>query len=112
MINMGYKRRRCAPRGPPSPSNSLPGRSKTAPTIPLDWHDLLLDVGVIPIALYNARNTDNPKAIEYKGEDHIEGHSEDVQLKQTTLNETYNRHTGVERYKDAVRDCDPGHIRV
>ena len=30
----------------------------------LDWHDYLLPAGVVPIAPYNPRNTDDPKAIE------------------------------------------------
>jgi len=40
---------------------------------------------------YNARNTDDPKDIEYRVEARIDEHSEDVQLKQSTLDETYNR---------------------
>jgi len=39
----------------------------------------------------NARNTDDPKDIEYRVEARIDEHSEDVQLKQSTLDETYNR---------------------
>ena len=57
----------------------------------LDWHDHLLAAGVVPVAPYNPRNTDDPKDIEYRVEDRIEEHSEDVQLKQSTLDETYNR---------------------
>jgi len=44
----------------------------------LDWHDLLLAAGVVPIAPYNPRNTDEPKDIEYRIEDHITEHSVDV----------------------------------
>jgi len=39
----------------------------------------------------NARNTDDPKDIEYRVEARIDEHSEDVQPKQSTLDETYNR---------------------
>lgn len=78
----------------------------------LDWHDCLLAVGVVPVALYNARNTDNPKAIEYRVEDRIEEQSEDVQLKQSTLDETYNRRTGVERTNKSIKGCGLGHIRA
>jgi hypothetical protein len=74
----------------------------------LDWHDHLLEAGVVPIAPYNARNTDDPLDIEYRVEDQIEEHSEDVQLKQSVLDETYNRRTGVERTNDAVKDCGLG----
>ena len=69
----------------------------------LGWHDHLLDAGVVPIAPYNPRNTDNPLDIEYRIEDRIEEDSEDVQLKQSILDETYNHSTGVERTNDAVK---------
>jgi hypothetical protein len=74
----------------------------------LDWHDHLLAAGVVPVAPYNARNTDDPLDIEYRVEDRIETHSEDVQLKQSTLDETYNRRSGVERTNDSVKDCGLG----
>jgi hypothetical protein len=63
----------------------------------LDWHDLLLTAGVVPVAPYTPRNTDDPLDIEYRVEDRIDEHSEDVQLKQSVLDETYNRRTQVER---------------
>jgi len=50
----------------------------------------------VPVDPHNPRNTDEPKDIEYRIEDRIEEHCEDVQLKQSTLEETYNRCTGVE----------------
>ena len=78
----------------------------------LDRHDYLLTAGDVPVAPYNPRNTDDPKDIEYRVEDRIEEHSEDVQLKQATLDETYNRRTGVERTNDAVKDCGLGHVRA
>jgi hypothetical protein len=56
----------------------------------LNWHDQLLAVGVMAVALYNARNTDDPKDIKYRVEDHLTEHGEDVQQKQSTLNEIYN----------------------
>ena len=66
----------------------------------------------MPIAPYNPRNTDDPLYIEYGVEDHIEEYSEDGQLKQSILDETYNHRTGVERTNDAVRGCGPGHVRA
>jgi len=78
----------------------------------LDWHDQLLGAGVVPIAPYNPRNTDDPKDIEYRVEARIEEHSEDIQLKQSILDETYNHKTGVERTNDAVKDCGLGHVRA
>ncbi|MFC4440444.1 MULTISPECIES: transposase [Natrialbaceae] len=78
----------------------------------LDWHDPCGQQVVVPVAPYNARNTDHPKDIEYRVEDRIEKLSEDVQLKQATLDETYNRRSGVERTNDAVKDCGLGHVRA
>ena len=78
----------------------------------LNWHDHLPDVGVVPVAPYNARNTDNPKDIEYRIEDRIEENSENVQLKLSTLDETYIRRTGVERTNDAIKDCGFGRVRA
>jgi hypothetical protein len=63
----------------------------------LDWHDSLLDAGVVAVTPYNPRNTDEPLGIEYRVQDLIKQHSEDVQLKQSLLDETYNHRTGVER---------------
>ncbi|GAB3316295.1 IS4/IS5 family transposase [Haloplanus rallus] len=74
----------------------------------LDWHDHLLAAGVVPVVPYNPRNTDAPKDIEYRVEDRINEHGEDVQLKQSILDETYNRRTGVERTNEAVKDCGLG----
>ena len=39
-------------------------------------------------------------------------HSEDVELKQSILDETYNNRTGVERTNDAVKHCGLGHVRA
>jgi hypothetical protein len=70
----------------------------------LNWHDHLLGAGVVPVAPYNTRNTDEPKDIEYR----IDEHSEEIQLKQSTLDKTYNRRTGVERTNESVKDCGLG----
>ncbi len=78
----------------------------------LDWHDLLLTAGVVPIAPYNPRNTDDPLNIKYRVEDRIEKHSDEIQLKQSILDETYNRRSQVERTNDAVKDCGLGTLRA
>ncbi len=78
----------------------------------LDWHDHLLAAGVVPVAPYNPRNTDDPLDIEYRVEDRIEKHGEDVQLKQSALDKTYNRRSQVERTNDAVKDCGLGTLRA
>jgi hypothetical protein len=63
----------------------------------LDWHDHLLAAGVVPVAPYNPQNTDDTKNIEYRVEDRIEEHSDDAQLKQSILDETYDRRSQAER---------------
>jgi hypothetical protein len=78
----------------------------------LDWHNPCGQQVVVPIAPYNPRNTDDPKDIEYRIEDRIEEHSEDVQMNQSSLDETYNNRTDVERTNDAVKDCGLGHRRA
>ena len=78
----------------------------------LDWHDHLLSAGVVPIAPYNPRNTDDLLDIESRVEDRIEKHSKEVQLKRSVLDETYNRRTQVERTNDAVKDCGLGPVRA
>jgi len=61
----------------------------------LDWHDPCGQQVVVPIAPYNPRNTDDLLDIEYRVEDRIKKHTEDAQLKQSILDETYNHWTGV-----------------
>jgi hypothetical protein len=78
----------------------------------LDWHDHLLEAGVVPIAPYNPRNTTEPLDIEYRVEDRIENQSEDVRLKQSILEETYNRRSQVERTIGACNDCGLGTLRA
>jgi hypothetical protein len=75
----------------------------------LDLYDHPLAAGVVPIAPYNPRNTEDLKDIEYWVEVHIEEASEDVQLKPSILDETFNRRTGVERTNDVVKDFGLGH---
>jgi hypothetical protein len=70
----------------------------------LDWNDHLLAAGVVAVAPYNARNTEDRKDTESRVKDCIEQHSENVRLKQSTLDETYNRRTEVERANDSVKD--------
>jgi len=79
----------------------------------LGWHDHLLAAGVVPVAPYTTHETPTIRnIIEYRVEARIDEHSEDVQLKQSTLDETYNRRSGVERTNDAVTDCGLGHVRA
>ena len=67
--------------------------------------------GVVPVAPYNPRNTDDPLDIEYRVENRIEKHGEDVQLKQSVLDKTYNCRSQVERTNGAIKDCGLGTLR-
>ena len=78
----------------------------------LGWHDDLVDEAVVPVAPYNPRNTNDPLDIEYRIEDRIENHADDIHLKQSVLEETYNRRTQVERTNGASKDCGLGTPRV
>lgn len=57
------------------------------------------------------RNTDDPLVIEYGVEDRSKVHS-DTQLKQSMLDETYDRRTQVERTNNAIKDCNLGPVRA
>jgi len=74
----------------------------------LGWHDHLLAAGVVPVAPYNARNTDDPKDIEYRVEARIDEHSEDVQLEAIDARRDVQPPGGVERTNDAVRTAASG----
>jgi hypothetical protein len=74
----------------------------------LDWHDPCGQQVVVPVAPYNTRNADDLKNSEYRVEDRIGVHNEDVQLKQSRLDETHNRRSGIERTSESVKDCSLG----
>ena len=78
----------------------------------LDWRDPCGHQVVAPLAPYNPRNSDDPKDIEYRFEDRIEEHSKEAQLKQLTLDETYNRRSSVERTSESVKSCGLGRTHV
>jgi hypothetical protein len=46
--------------------------------------------------------------IDYRIEDRITKHSKDMELKQSTLDKTYNYRDGVKRTNDAVMGCGLG----
>lgn len=78
----------------------------------LDWHDSFGQEEVVPVALYNPRKTDDPLDIEYRVEDRIKERSNEIQLKQSILDETYNRRSQVERTNEACKDYDLGTLRT
>ena len=74
----------------------------------VNWPTPAASKVVVPVAPYNAGNTDNLEDVEYTLEDRIEQHNEDVRSKQSALDETYNRRTEIERTNGAVNDCGLG----
>ena len=78
----------------------------------VNWHDHLLAAGVVPVAPYNPRNTDDPKDIEYRVEARINEHSTDVQFKQSVLDKQYNHRMGAERSNDTTKHCGLGRGRA
>lgn len=50
--------------------------------------DQLMATGVVAVAPYKPRNTADSNDIVYIFEDYIDGHSENAQLKQSTLDDT------------------------
>ena len=74
----------------------------------LGWHDELIEEAVVPVAPYNPRNTDDQLDIKYRVEDPIKAHGEDVHLKQSALDKTYEHQTQVERTIGASKDCGLG----
>jgi len=96
-----------------SPSRNRSGCLETAPTTrwlarpPAGWPQ-----GRASRSVQRTKHPTIRKDIEYRVEARIDEHSEDVQLKQSTLDETYNRRSGVERTNDAVKDCGLGHVRA
>jgi len=83
----------------------------------LGWHDHLLAAGVVPVVQRTKHRRSERHRVQGRSPHRRtqrgrSEHSEDVQLKQSTLDETYNRRSGVERTNDAVKDCGLGHVRA
>jgi hypothetical protein len=78
----------------------------------LEWHDALVEEGVVPIAPYNPRNTDEPLEIDYRIEERIKSHSETVRMDADRLDKTYKRRSQVERTNEACKGCGLGHVRA
>ena len=82
----------------------------------LNWHDPLLEEQVVPVALYNHRNTDDPLDIEYRVEDRVTDRFDDIGVSQTQLDETYADRSQVENTinvcKEAVSGACPPETRT
>jgi len=70
----------------------------------LNWHDLLLEQNVVPVAPYNPRNTNDLLDIEYRVESQIKEHFENIGVWQTQLNETYADRSQVENTINVCKD--------
>ncbi len=77
-----------------------------------EWNDFLLAQGVVTIAPYNTRNTDDALDIEYRVEDRPNEHAEDISLKQSILAEMYDHWTQVDTDKRSVQGFRPRHVRA
>jgi len=78
----------------------------------LGWHDHLLAAGVVPVAPYNARNTDDPKDIEYRVEARIDEHSEDVQAEAIDARRDVQPPEWSRTNQRRRQDCGLGHVRA
>jgi hypothetical protein len=63
----------------------------------LDWHDRLLEQGVVPVAPYNQRNADDPLDIEYRIEDTIA-------VSEQWLDDTYRKRSRIETAIGVCKD--------
>ena len=74
----------------------------------LEWHDHLVQQAVMPIALYNQWNTDDPLDIDYCVEERIKEYSDTVRLWQKQLEETYSHRSQVETAIGVCKDLGLG----
>jgi hypothetical protein len=74
----------------------------------LAWHDDLLEAGVVPVAPYNPRNTNDPPDIEYRLQKRIKEHSDTVRVWEKQLNETYNNRSQIETTIGVCKDLGLG----
>jgi len=103
--------RRCASRVTRSPSRNRSGCLETAPTT--RWL-ARPPAGrrVVPVAPYNARNTDDPKDIEYRVEARIDEHSEDVQPEAIDARRDVQPPEWSRTNQRRRQDCGLGHVRA
>jgi hypothetical protein len=74
----------------------------------LDWHDDLIEAGVVPVAPYNPRNTNDPPDIEYCLQTRIKEHSNTVRVWETQLDETYDNRSQIETTIGVCKDLSLG----
>jgi hypothetical protein len=71
----------------------------------LDWHDRLLEQGVVPVVPYNQRNADEPLDIGYRVEDTIA-------VSKERLGEAYRKRSRIETAIGVCKDLGLGTPRV
>jgi hypothetical protein len=76
----------------------------------LNWHDMLLQQHVVPVAPYNQRNTADPLDIEYRVEDRVTNHFDDIGVSQRQLDETYADRSQVENTINVCKEGGLGHV--
>jgi hypothetical protein len=74
----------------------------------LDWHDDLIQAGVVPVAPYNPRNTNDPPDIEYRLQQRIKEHSDTVRVREKQLDDTYDNRSQVETTIGVCKDLGLG----
>lgn len=78
----------------------------------LDLHDDLIEAGVVPVAPYNPRNTNDPPDIEYRLQKRIKEHSDTVHVCEKQLDDTYDNRSQVETTIGVCKDLGLGTPRV
>jgi hypothetical protein len=78
----------------------------------LNWHDDLIEAGVVPVAPYNPRNTNDPPDIEYHHQKRIKEHSDTVQVWETKLDDTYDNRSQIETTIGVCKDLGLGTPKV
>jgi hypothetical protein len=78
----------------------------------LAWHDDLIKAGIVPVAPYNPRNTNDLPDIEYRIQKQIEEHSDTVQVWEKQLDETYNNRSQIETTIGVCKDFGLGSPEV
>lgn len=76
----------------------------------LNWHDMLLQQHVVPVAPYNQRNTADPLDIEYRVEDRVTNHFDEIGVSRTQLDETYADRSQVENTINVCKEGCLGHV--
>ena len=78
----------------------------------LDWHDDLIEAGVVPVVPYNPRNTNDPPDIEYRIQKRIQEYSDTIRVWEKQLDDTYDNRSRVETAIGVCKDLGLGTPKV